>query len=480
MDLLNSKPKIVSIGLENFNKAFIDRDTEFRHLDWRPPAQGETDLVDMLTRIQMLEQDSQGLTRIDRANNLAVERIMNGQPVLTGVKPAHKVFPEMSKKTLFHAGPPVKWSNMCGPMRGAFLGALKYEGLAANDEEAAALMDKGEIEYGPNHHHSAVGPMTGIISYSMPVFEVVNETYKNKAYCTINEGLGEVMRFGANGPSVVARLKWLEQVLAPVLDRAVKRAGGVNLKNIIAQALAMGDEMHQRNVAASLLFYRAIAGEMAQEVKERPDAQEIVEFVAKNNVQFFLNLAMAASKAIMDASRDIPHSTVVTAMSRNGGDFGINVSSLGSRWFTAPVNMPQGLYFPGFSESDANPDMGDSTIVECIGIGGFAMGCAPAVVNFVGAGSVSAALKYSQEMGEITVTRNPNLPMPNLNFLGVATGIDICKVVETGILPVINTGIAHKEPGVGQVGAGIVKPPMEIFVEALKAFVKQEGILGGE
>lgn len=478
MKLFNNELKIVNIGLSNFTQAFQDTNTAYRHLDWRPPAQGETELVDLLFRLQLLEQDAQGLTRIDRANNLAVERIMSGQPVLTGVKQAHTVFPEMNKRTIFHAGPPVDWSDMCGPMRGAFIGALKYEGLAANDEEAAALMDRGEIEYGPNHHHSAVGPMTGIITYSMPVFEVVNEIYGNKAYCTINEGLGEVMRFGANGPPVIARLKWLEQVLAPVLDRVVERTGGVNLKNVIAQALAMGDEMHQRNVAASLLFYRTIAGEMADEVSERPDAKEIVEFVAKNNVQFFLNLAMAASKAIMDPSRNIPHSTVVTAMSRNGGDFGINVSSLGSRWFTAPVNMPQGLYFPGFSQADANPDMGDSTIIECIGIGGFAMGCAPAIVNFVGAGSVSAALQYSRDMGEITVTRNPNLPMPNLNFLGAATGIDICKIVDTGILPVINTGIAHRQPGVGQVGAGIVKPPMQIFVDALKAFVKQEGLSG--
>jgi len=476
MKLLNNQPKVVNIGLSNFTRAFEETNTDYRHLDWKPPAQGETELVDMLFRLQLLEQDADGLTRIDRANNLAVERIMSGQPVLTGVKPANTVFPEMRKNTIFHAGPPVAWADMCGPMRGAFIGAIKYEGLAENDQEAEAMMDRGEIEYSPNHYHGAVGPMTGMISYSMPVFEVVNETYGNKAYCTINEGLGEVMRFGANGPAVVKRLKWIEEILAPTLDRAINQAGGVNLKNIIAQALAMGDEMHQRNVAASLLFYRTISGELAKEVSGHEQAVTIVEFIAKNNVQFFLNLAMAASKAIMDAARDIPHSTVVTALSRNGVDFGLNLSGLGSEWFTAPVNMPQGLYFPGYSEADANPDMGDSTIVECIGIGGFAMGCAPAVVNFVGAGSVNAALQYSRDMGEITVTRNPNLPMPNLNFLGVATGIDIRKVVETGILPIINTGIAHKKPGVGQVGAGIVKPPMQIFIDALKAFMVKEGL----
>ncbi|MFZ5943059.1 MAG: DUF1116 domain-containing protein [Bacillota bacterium] len=468
--------KVLNIGLDNFTNAFKDTNTTFISLDWKPPAQGDTEIVDLLFRMQLMEKDEDGLTRVERANKTAVDRIIASQPVLIGVKPAHEVFPEMKKNSIFHAGPPVAWQDMCGPMRGAFIGAIRYEGLAETEEEAIALMDEGKIEYGPNHSHGAVGPMTGIISYSMPVFVVKNETFGNYAYCTINEGLGEVMRFGANGEKVIARLKWLEKVLAPVLDKAINKAGGVNLKNVIAQALAMGDEMHQRNVAASLLFYRAISGELAQEVTGREDAADIVEFIAKKNDQFFLNLAMVASKAIMDSARDIPHSTVVTAMSRNGVEFGINVSGLGSRWFTAPVNMPQGLYFPGYTEGDANPDMGDSTIVECIGIGGFAMGCAPAVVNFVGAGSVSAAIKYSESMGEITVTRNANLPMPNLNFQGVATGVEICKVVETGILPVINTGIAHKKPGIGQVGAGIVKPPMKIFVDALRAFVENEGL----
>lgn len=468
--------RVVNIGLDNFTKAFSDTNTPFIGLDWRPPAQGDAEIVDLLFHLQLMEKDENCLTRVEQANKIAVERIMASQPILIGVKPAHEVFPEMKKNSIFHAGPPVAWRDMCGPMQGAFIGAIRYEGLAQTEEEAVALMEQGKIEYSPNHNHGAVGPMTGMISYSMPVFVVKNETYGNYGYCTINEGLGEVMRFGANGEKVITRLKWLEQVLAPVLDKAIKKAGGVNLKNIIAQALAMGDEMHQRNVAASLLFYRTISGELSQEVAGREDAKDIVEFIAKKNDQFFLNLAMVASKAIMDSARDIPHSTVVTAMSRNGVEFGINVSGLGSRWFTAPVNMPEGLYFPGYTEEDANPDMGDSTIVECIGIGGFAMGCAPAVVNFVGAGSVSAAIKYSESMGEITVTRNANLPMPNLNFQGVATGIDISKVVETGILPIINTGIAHKKPGIGQVGAGIVRPPMKIFLEALRAFMKNEGL----
>ena len=473
-NVLQQDIHVVNIGISQFVTALEESGTPHVALDWRPPAKGDHKIIDLLFRLRMLPRDADGFTRVDRANAEAARRIMSGQPVLMGVKPARDVIPGMTRNTILHAGPPIEWKDMCGPMRGAFIGAAIYEGLAATQEEAVALMDSGAIIYGPNHHHDAVGPMTGMISWSMPVFVVRNENFGNTAYCTINEGIGKVMRFGANGPEVIERLKWLRDVLAPALDEAVAMAGGVNLKNILAQSLAMGDEMHQRNVAASLNFYKQICGELAEVVNGNPQAKAITEFVARRNEQFFLNLAMATAKVLIDPARDIPHSSIVTAMSRNGVDFGINVSALKERWFTAPCLNPQGMYFPGYSEADANPDMGDSAIVECIGIGGMAMAAAPAVVSFVGAGSVSDAVNYSESMGEITQARNPELPMPTMDFAGAATGIDIRKVVETGILPVINTGIAHREPGVGQVGAGIVTPPMDIMVEALEAFVRLE------
>ncbi len=438
------KVNVVSLGLEEFTPALDDTGTTYVHLDWKPPAQGKEKLTDLLFRLSLAPEDGNGQTAIERANDEAAKRIMDGQPVLIGVKPAHEVVPGMEKKTIFHAGPPVAWKDMCGPMRGAFLGALIYEGLAADYDEAEKLMDSGAISYDSNHLHDAVGPMTGLISYSMPVFVVENQTFGNRAYCTINEGIGKVMRFGANSAEVIQRLKWIEKVFAPLLDETLQKAGGVNLKNVMAQALAMGDEMHQRNVAASLNFFKQICVPFTEIIKTDPNGVEVMEFLVKKNEQFFLNLAMAGSKALADPARNIPHSTVVTAMSRNGVEFGLNISALGYEWFNAPCKMPQAMYFPGFSEKDANPDMGDSTIVECAGIGGFAMGCAPAVVNFVGAGSVSVAYDYSMKMGEITVARNANLPMPNLDFAGAATGIDIMKVVATGILPVINTGVAHR------------------------------------
>lgn len=464
---------VVSLGVDAFLPAFEKNGTPHVHLDWRPPAHGSTELVDLLFRLETELVDDAGESLIDAANAEAFRRMKSGQPVLKRVRPAHECLPGMTKTTIYHAGPPIRWEDMCGPMRGAYVGAIKYEGLAQTDEEAEALMASGKITYGPNHAQGAVGPMTGMISYSMPLLVVENETFGNKAFCTINEGIGQVMRFGANGPEVIDRLRWLEKELAPALDAALIAAGGINLKNVMAQALTMGDEMHQRNVAASLLFHRTICGELAKVTGSLANGASIVEFIAKKNEQFFLNLAMASCKAIADTARGIPYSTVITAMSRNGVDFGINISALENEWFTAPCLKPKALYFPGYSEADANPDMGDSAIVECYGIGGMAMGAAPAVVRFVGADSVHDAFRYTEEMRRITVDLNNDLPIPTMDFAGVALAIDIRKVVATGLLPIINTGVAHRLPGVGQVGAGIVTPPMDIMEMALEAFAKR-------
>jgi hypothetical protein len=233
--------------------------------------------------------------------------------------------------------------------------------------------------------------------------------------------------------------------------------------------------MHQRNVACSGLVLRALAPAMAKTSRDPTVLADALGFIGAND-QFHLNIAMAMGKAIMDPVRNIEASTVVTAMSRNGTDFGIRVSGTGDRWFIAPVEMPQGLYFAGFTEDDANPDMGDSTIVETIGLGGFAMGAAPAVAGFVGAGSAADAALFTRTMGEITVGENPEWTIPGLDYLGVPTGIDIRLVVETGIAPTINTGIAHREPGIGQVGAGVVKAPMACFEQALVGIAEELGI----
>lgn len=414
-------------------------------------------------------------TTIDRANDEALRRMLAADPVLVDVLPAEEVMPTLTDRMILHAGPPIGWDRMCGPMKGAVAGVAVFEGWATSLDAAMDMAANDAFDFHPNHHFDAVGPMTGLTTMSQPVMIVENRTFGNRAYCAINEGLGKVMRFGGNDEDVRARLAWLRDVLGPALGQALRNGGGIELKNIVARGLTMGDEMHQRNVGCSGLFLRGIASALAETGIDHGDLAKALGFIAGND-QFFLNVAMVMGKSIMDPVRDIDGSTVVTAMSRNGTDFGIRVSGTGDRWFTAPVEMPSGLYFPGFSEADANPDMGDSTIVETIGLGGFAMAAAPAVAGFVGAGAASEAADFTRRMGEITLSENPEWTIPALDYAGVPTGIDIRLVVETGIAPTINTGIAHKQPGIGQVGAGVVKAPLPCFEQALIAFAEEMGV----
>ena len=412
---------------------------------------------------------------VEAANARAVERMLAADPVLVDVAVAGDAISGLGDRTILHAGPPIEWPDMCGPLKGAVAGAIVLEGWAADLESAARLAEGGGIAFHPNHHFDAVGPMTGIVTRSMPVMVVENRAFGNRAYCTLNEGLGKVMRFGGNDAEVLARLRWLADTFGPALGAALREAGGIPLKAMIARGLSMGDEMHQRNVGCTSLLLRTLAPALARAVDDRERLAGLFEFIGGND-QFFLNVAMAMGKAIMDPVRGIEGSSVVTAMSRNGTMFGIRVSGLGDRWFTAPVEMPRGLYFPGFSEGDANPDIGDSTIVETVGLGGFAMAAAPAVAGFVGAGTAADALNYTRAMEEIAVARNPEWTIPALDFAGVPTGIDIRKVVASGRTPTINTGIAHKEAGIGQVGAGVVRAPMACFEQALEAFAAEMGV----
>ena len=415
------------------------------------------------------------MKQIEQANNRALERLLAATPVLVDVVPAQEVISNLKDRMILHAGPPIGWDRMCGPMRGAVAGIAVFEGWASDLKVAEQMASDDAFDFQPNHHFNAVGPMTGITTRSQPVMVVENTAFGNKAYCAINEGLGKVMRFGGNDEEVINRLRWLRDSFGPAFGSALRHIEGLPLKDIVARGLTMGDEMHQRNVGCSSLFLRALAPALAETVADRTELSKALKFMGGND-QFFLNVAMVLGKAIMDPVRDIEGSSIVTAMSRNGTEFGIRVSGTGDTWFTAPVEMPEGLYFPGFTAEDANPDMGDSTIVETIGLGGFAMAAAPAVAGFVGAGEASEAALTTRAMSEITISENPEWTIPSLNYTGVPTGIDIRRVVETGIVPTINTGIAHHKPGVGQVGAGVVKAPMACFEKALLALAERLGV----
>jgi len=410
---------------------------------------------------------------IEEVNQEAVSRIQRAKPELIDVSIAGETIPGMKRNMILHAGPPVTWENMCGPMKGAVIGGLILEGLTKNRQEAEALAASGDILFEPCHHHSSVGPMAGVVTWSMPVWVVENKTFGNRAYCTLNEGLGKVLRYGAFSDQVLARLRWMAEDLAPALKKAISRHGPIDMKSLIAQALQMGDEGHNRNRAGTSLFIREIAPDLVMLDESREQIARILTFIHGND-HFFLNLSMPSCKCTVDAAASLEGSSVVTTMARNGTEFGIRVSGLGDRWFTGPAGIVEGLYLAGFSAKDAARDIGDSVITETAGIGGFAMAAAPAIVKFVG-GSASDAIRYTRQMYEITVAENDAYRIPTLDFRGTPTGIDLLRVVETGILPAINTGIAHKKPGIGMVGAGLVHPPENCFHDALEAFAKRYG-----
>ena len=407
---------------------------------------------------------------IDQANATAVNRLMEARPILKNVATAREVIPDMRDDLLLHAGPPIEWARMSGSLRGAVIGALLFEGRAKTEAEAIGLAECGEVRFEPCHHHNAVGPMAGVISPSMKVYVLEDITHGTHTFSNLNEGYGKVLRYGAYSNDVLKRLHWMNDTLGPVIGDALAQSSGIDMRTLIAEALHMGDEGHNRNKAGSLLFLKQLAPLIAKVVQDDATESEVLQFIGDNALSV-LNPVMAACKAMTVAAHGVEGSTLVTTMARNGTDFGIRVSGLGDRWFTAPAAVPIGLWFTGYTSADASPDIGDSAITETAGIGGFAMATAPAIVTFVG-GTPKDALNATLEMYEITVAESKYFTMPALDFRGTPTGIDVRKVVELGVTPRINTGVAHKNAGIGQIGAGLVRPPLEIFEQAVVAFVE--------
>lgn len=465
-ELFGNELSVINLGLESFAETLTNRGIAATHVEWKPPAGGDSHIAGLLDRL-----DAAPTVDTAASNRKALEIILAGKPTLVGIGRALDDIPGMHRQLILHAGPPVSWEQMSGPLRGAVMGGLIYEGLASSPEEAARLAASGAVEFAPCHHHSSVGPMAGVVTASMPVWIMENQAFENRAFCTLNEGLGKVLRYGANSAEVIERLRWMENDLAPILRQALDLRGPIDAKSLIAQVLQMGDEGHNRNRAGTSLFIRELAPYLVMLDVEKDRLRRVFEFMHSND-HFFLNLTMPACKCTVDAAAGIEGSSVITTMARNGTEFGIRVSGLGDRWFTGPASVIDGLYLPGYGPEDAARDIGDSVITETAGIGGFAMAAAPAIVKFVG-GSPADAIAFTMQMYEITVGENDTYQIPALDFRGTPTAIDVRKVVETGILPAINTGIAHREPGVGMVGAGLVKPPAGCFTEAFAAFAQR-------
>ncbi|MBI1278452.1 MAG: DUF1116 domain-containing protein [Anaerolineaceae bacterium] len=400
----------------------------------------------------------------ETANRQVLQIFNQAQPRVIDIQTARDVIPGMNDDMILHAGPPIEWQNMCGPMQGAVLGAVVYEGRATTLDEARKLCDSGAIRFAPNHNHDSVAPMAGVISPSMPVWVVEDAVNGTRAYSNLNEGSGATLRYGANNPSVIANLNWMRDILAPRLRETVLRLGEIPIFPMVAEAVEMGDECHSRNHAALVLLLQTLTSGLLKTSLSSAEIDEVISFI-RGKDYFFLNLTMASCKAAWLKAEAVPHSSLVTAFSRNGVEFSIRVQG---QWFAAPSPVVDGHYFPQFTADDANLDIGDSAITEASGLGGFAVGGAPAITDFIG-GTPDILMQAMLEMYNLTISEGSLFKLPILNGRGTPTGVDIFKVIETGIRPYITTGIAHKKPGIGQIGAGRVRAPLECFEKAVQA-----------
>ena len=458
-ELLRREPHIISAGLRLLAEAAQRQAARVTQVDWAPPMAGtQDDLVAVLSD-----------PRRGAANALAAARMLAVRAQLVDVMPARTAL-DLQPGEFLHAGPPVTWERAAGPLRGALMGAAVLEGLASSPEAAAQLAERGAFALTPCHSRGAVGPMAGVISPSMWVFVLQDPETGRRSYCSLNEGLGKVLRYGAFSPDVLERLSWMSSVLGPLLATAVRRHGPVDVTAILAQMVQMGDEGHNRNRTGTLMLLRDLLPSMIESGTASGDVARAAGFIGGND-HFFLNLSMPACKLALDAARDIPGSTLVVAMARNGTDFGIQVAGTGDQWFTAPALTPQGMFLGDYGAADASPDIGDSAITETAGLGGFAMAAAPAIAALVG-GTAADAFATTRRMYEITLAEHPRYRVPALEFRGTPAGIDVTLVARTGILPQINTGMAGKVAGTGQVGAGLVTPPPEVFLAALRALAR--------
>lgn len=468
-EFFKEQPVIIDLGIESFQEELIEQQVQATYLNWAPPGRGKANILAALEKIETPEN----LEKIRKANEEAVHRIISSQVSLIGYDQAINVVPGMTKKTILHAGPPITWAKMNGPMKGAVKGALVFEGLAKDLEDAEQVAASGEIIFSPCHEHQCVGSMAGVTSASMYMHIVENKTYGNVAFTNLSEQMSKILRMGANDESVIERLIWMRDVFGPILRDAMKLCPeGIDLKHMLAQALHMGDECHNRNNAGTTLLIQALTPYIIQTEHSIEEMKEVFDFVASSDY-FSGPTWMAMCKAALDSAVGIPYSTVVTTMARNGTEFGIHISGIeGNPWFVGPSQKVIGPMFAGYKPEDAGLDIGDSAITETYGIGGFAMAAAPAIVALVG-GTIEDALRFSTEMQGITTAENPNITIPTLDFMGVPSGIDSLKVIQTNTLPIINTAIAHKEAGIGMIGAGITHPPMEAFEKAIIAFSEQ-------
>jgi Protein of unknown function (DUF1116) len=464
---LPERVRAVNVGLPLFGEAIRDQGAEAVDVDWRIPAGGQDRLVAALTRLYGRHAE-----RVDRANREAVRRLDEGVALLVEVGPAAELVPGMGRRTILHPGPPLAWERFCDPLRRSVLAAVMAEGWAATLQDAEALVAAEGVELEPANHHHAVVPMASAVGPSAPVFAVESRSGSSRAFSGLNQGPGRTPWYGVDAPEAVDRLRFLRDAAGPVLAAAVRRSGPVDVLSLAGQGLQMGDDGHLRTQASTNLLIRHLLPHLAE--VGGPDLVAVARFLSENHL-FFLNLVMAAAKLLTDWAGEVAGASVVTGMARNGTTFGVRLAETGRRWFVAPAPaVEQALFHAGYGPADGAPDIGDSAVLELVGLGGAAAAASPAVAAFLGGGMARAAAA-TEAMGRICLGRSARFKLPFLDQRGSPVGVDLRKVVETGVTPSINTGILHRSAGTGQVGAGVASAPLACFEQALLALDERLG-----
>ena len=451
--------RVVNVGLDLLADSIHRQGRDVVTIDWRIPAAGDEQSIRALQRLM-----GQQAELIDAANAEVFRRLDTASPMLTGVAKALDVVPRMTDRTILHSGPPLDWLEFCDPLRRSVRATVMAEGWARNRDEAEKLVESGEVTLDSANHHATVAPMATAIGPSDPVFVVGFDEYT--AYSPINQGPGKTAWFGVDEPEAVEHLAWLAQVAGPILRRAISSAGPIDVFAMATNGLHMGDDLHMRTQASGNLLLRHLFGDLID-----TSARYLADFARfwSANHLFFLNIAMAAAKATTTWASEVPNSSVVTAMARNGTTFGIRVAGAGDDWFIAPaLAVEHAMYYSGYGPDTSAPDIGDSAVLELIGLGGPAAAGSPAVAAFVG-GTMADARAVTEQLSHISIGRSSRFTIPTLDYLGTPVGVDIRKVVELQITPSINTGILHRSEGTGQIGAGLAAAPIDVFRAALLA-----------
>jgi hypothetical protein len=399
---------------------------------------------------------------------------MGADPVLVDVLPLSEAVPDFDRSTVLTSGAPLEWRQYRGGQRNGVIGGAIFEGLARDAADADRKLTAGEIHVRSCGDYRCAGSLVGIYTASMPVLVVENRASGNRAYCNLFEGVSRYrLNYGVYNEDVGRNLRFLHDVIGPTLGEAVRLTGGIPLLPIMKRALHMGDELHSRNAAATLLFTRELFEPLMQVQPQMPkEVKETLDYLRSSDY-FFLRLSMAASRAAADAAHGVDGSSMVTGMVFNCQDFAIRVSGLGDHWFRGPHQTMFGAkLFEGFTEADVEIMGGESTFNETAGLGGFAQAAAFPLQEYQG-GSADKMVEANLAMYDITLAEHPELKIPYLGFRGVPSGIEIHRVVETGITPIMDIGVAGKAGG--QIGAGSFRAPMECFQHAVAAYSEAHG-----